>query len=231
VTPPATVHVVTPLNPPKRRSWPAIAASWLLVAAPLVSLGALTGPAFAFAAVRMRSRWVGLSAGIYVALAVTMATTAGAADGSPADATFGAALAVNTLGAATHALIIRGRVARGHEAPPPQPDPIVARAIAQRDRRRQARTILANDPQLALELGIGRPDLPRQYDDGGLVDVNHVPAELLAGLPGMTTQLAERIMAARGRPLGLSSVEDLVVYAGIPPDVVEPLRDLLVFRP
>ena len=38
---------------------------------------------------------------------------------------------------------------------------------------------------LAQELKIGRPDLPRDYDDGGLVDVNHVPAAILAARLGL----------------------------------------------
>jgi hypothetical protein len=37
---------------------------------------------------------------------------------------------------------------------------------------------------MAWELRIGRPDLPRVYDDGGLIDVNHVPPQVLATLPG-----------------------------------------------
>ena len=46
--------------------------------------------------------------------------------------------------------------------------------------RREARRLQQDNPVLAQELKIGRPDLPRGYDDGGLVDVNHVPAAILA---------------------------------------------------
>jgi len=55
--------------------------------------------------------------------------------------------------------------------PPTLHDPALAAAIACRQRRQQARQLLANDPGLARELRIGRPDLPRDYDDGGLVAV------------------------------------------------------------
>lgn len=219
------------MNPPQRQGREATVPSWLLVAAPLVSLGGLTGPAFALAAIRLRSWWVAVSAGVYTAGAVVLCATAGAERGSLSRTVFGVALGVNMLIAATHALLIRARVARGPERPPPPPDPIVAQAIARRDRRHQARALLNSDPQLASDLRIGRPDLPRQYDDGGLIDVNHVPVAVLAELPGMTPELAERIVAARDRPLGLSGVEDLVVYADVPSDLVEPLRDALVFRP
>ena len=48
---------------------------------------------------------------------------------------------------------------------------------------------------LARELRIGRPDLPRQYDDGGLVDVNNVPVGVLAELEA---QLRIRILHGAG---------------------------------
>jgi hypothetical protein len=37
----------------------------------------------------------------------------------------------------------------------------------------------APGPVLARELRIGRPDVPRQFDDGGLVDLNHAPVPVL----------------------------------------------------
>ena len=49
-----------------------------------------------------------------------------------------------------------------------------------------ARRLQQDNPVLAQELKIGRPDLPRGYDDGGLVDVNHVPAAILASHLGLT---------------------------------------------
>jgi hypothetical protein len=44
---------------------------------------------------------------------------------------------------------------------------------------------------LAAELRIGRPDLPRHFDDGGLIDVNTVPAQVLSRLPGLRPEEAE----------------------------------------
>jgi hypothetical protein len=43
-------------------------------------------------------------------------------------------------------------------------------------RRRQARELAKRNPVLARDLNIGRPDVPHDYNDGGLVDVNQVPA-------------------------------------------------------
>jgi hypothetical protein len=44
-------------------------------------------------------------------------------------------------------------------------------ARARMDRRRQARELAERNPVLARDLKIGRPDVPHDYDDGGLVDV------------------------------------------------------------
>jgi len=57
---------------------------------------------------------------------------------------------------------------------------VLAAAQERLARRAQARALLASDPALAGELVIGRPDRHRQYDDGGLVDVNNVPTAVLA---------------------------------------------------
>jgi hypothetical protein len=51
--------------------------------------------------------------------------------------------------------------------------------------RREARKLCQDSPVLAQELTIGRPDPPRDYDDGGLVDVNRVPAAVLASRLGL----------------------------------------------
>jgi hypothetical protein len=39
-----------------------------------------------------------------------------------------------------------------------------------------ARLLAVTDPARARQMGIGRTELTRYYKDGGLVDVNHVPA-------------------------------------------------------
>jgi len=68
-----------------------------------------------------------------------------------------------------------------------------------RDRtlREQARHFAAFDPARARQLGVGRPDIVRSFDDGGLVDLNHVPGHVLARLPGVTPEQAHRIVIGR----------------------------------
>jgi hypothetical protein len=108
----------------------------------------------------------------------------------------------------------------------------VAAAQDRLAKRVRARELLAANPALAVELRIGRPDLTRQYEDGGLIDVNHVPAATLAAELGLPAEVAQQIVAARTRPGGLSSPDELVVYcAGMTLDGLNMIRDRLIFLP
>ena len=82
---------------------------------------------------------------------------------------------------------------------------------------------------LAQELKIGRPDLPRDYDDGGLVDVNHLPAVVLASRLGLAPAEVTAVTAARDQIGRFSSIDELSAYANLPPDRLDGLRDWLLF--
>ncbi|MGH3814136.1 MAG: hypothetical protein ACRDUV_17085, partial [Pseudonocardiaceae bacterium] len=111
-------------------------------------------------------------------------------------------------------------------------DPAVLAAQQRLARREEARALLAGNPVLAAELRIGRPDLGRQYDDGGLVDVNHVPAEVITRELGIPRPVAEQIVAQRTRVGGFHSADDLVVYCeAVTPHQVAVVRDRLLFTP
>jgi DNA uptake protein ComE-like DNA-binding protein len=101
------------------------------------------------------------------------------------------------------------------------------RRIAERQR---ARELARANPALALEMGIGRPDLD-DAASGWVIDVNHVPEGVLRRLPGVTEELAARIAAARAQNGGFASVEDMGAAADLPPEVVEAARPLAVFLP
>ncbi|MEV4480921.1 BTAD domain-containing putative transcriptional regulator [Micromonospora coxensis] len=100
-----------------------------------------------------------------------------------------------------------------------------------RVRREQARHLLHHHPAARYELRIGRPDLPRVFDDGGLVDVNAVSDQVLAGLPGLTPDQCRHIVTDRLLRGPYSSVEELAGRCLLPPAVTEHLRDVLVFLP
>jgi hypothetical protein len=100
-----------------------------------------------------------------------------------------------------------------------------------RVKREHAREIAASRPWMARQLHIGRPDLPRVFDDGGLVSVNDVPEWVLAQLPGVTPEQARRIVSDRFTGGALTSVDDLVSRRLLPATSVRTLRDVLIVVP
>jgi DNA uptake protein ComE-like DNA-binding protein len=96
--------------------------------------------------------------------------------------------------------------------------------------REKALELAREDPQLALEAGVGRPDLRGAYD-GGLVDLNHAPVGVITCLPTFDKKLAGRVVTARARVGGFSSLEDLGTVLDLPGDQVEDLRHHVVFLP
>jgi hypothetical protein len=112
-------------------------------------------------------------------------------------------------------------------------DPALAAAQWRAARRQEARQLQTTQPAMANELMIGRPDLPgRQYDDGGLVDVNHVAADWLVRYLTIDRDLADRIVQARDRHNGFATAEELIVYCeGLTPAKLDLFRDRLIFVP
>jgi hypothetical protein len=83
-----------------------------------------------------------------------------------------------------------------------------------------------SDPSLARELGVGRPDLRRGFDDGGLVDLNSAPAAVIAQVCGIDPQQAETIVAARqGRGGTYFNLGELFVDVPLPLYVQQLLTD------
>lgn len=210
-----------------------IAASVIWALLPLLTLGIATTLVFVYPALRLRKavHWAVVVG--YLALTVMAFATTDSTSGA-GKAIFGASIVVLWLGGTAHALAIRPRVLR---APPPAAlppsrafDGAVATAAGRRELRAAARRT-ASDPVMAWELRIGRPDLPRGFDDGGLVDVNHVPPYVLAELPGMTPELVDRILVAREECGGFGSVEELSALAELPPHLTETLGEYTLFLP
>jgi DNA uptake protein ComE-like DNA-binding protein len=96
--------------------------------------------------------------------------------------------------------------------------------------RRRAAQLAREKPTLAREIGIGRPDLPNARA-AGLVDINNAPANVLATLPGVDDALATQIVETRAEVRGFSTVDDLGATLDLDPDLVDSLRDQVVFLP
>jgi DNA uptake protein ComE-like DNA-binding protein len=99
--------------------------------------------------------------------------------------------------------------------------------LADRDR---ARALVRRDPALATEVGVGRPDRHGAVALD-LVDVNNAPVTALLTLPGVDGELATRIAETRAAVGGFTSVEDLGLALDLPGNLVEALRERVVFLP
>jgi hypothetical protein len=108
-------------------------------------------------------------------------------------------------------------------------DPLVDQVKQARARRETARALQADDPAMARELGIGRPDLGRGYDDGGLVDINSASASVIGLVCGLDASLAQEIVDARTRRGGVFySLGEVLIDVAVPPSAEAELRDRVV---
>ncbi|MFA1539134.1 ComEA family DNA-binding protein [Actinomadura monticuli] len=206
----------------------ALSVTW--AALPFLTLGYATPFTFAAAALWRRSLHLMVSTAAYLgvfALAMFLLPDIGKDDGT--ERTVGVLLFVLAVVGCGHAFLIRRRVFDPHGLSAVDNEAVVERVKRRRLLREKARELAAADPGLAKELRIGRPDLPRQYNDGGLVDVNHAPAEALTLLPGVTPELAAKIERVRGEAGGFMSAEELSAVAGLPPSLTGDLADYAVF--
>jgi DNA uptake protein ComE-like DNA-binding protein len=152
-----------------------------------LSLGAFIY--FVYAALRHHRRWLFLAAAGYLAL-FGFGVFLMELDPTPIDSPESS----TAEGFGTLVFVVNGIVAAVHGT-------VVAMHSTNTTRdwflREQARQFAATDPAQAVYFGIGRPDLNRSYDDGGLIDINNVPAAELARSARLDMQVAQRIVADR----------------------------------
>jgi hypothetical protein len=112
-------------------------------------------------------------------------------------------------------------------------DPVIDAARRRAARREQLRELVFTDPGLAVELRIGRPDLPRAgFDDAGLVDVNHVPVSGLVRELGLTLTQAADIGRVREERGGFSTAGEIVLYCpAVTADRYALIADRLITTP
>lgn len=197
---------------------------------PIWSLSLLAfAPFLRIALARRRARdWVVFAGYLAAVIAVVVLMSIAGPNDDPVSVTAGG-LAILLMGVAGVHAFVEFRpgpdVASGSSA-----SQLALTAARDRMHRRQhARALAQDNPALARELGIGRPDVPHDYDDGGLADVNHLPGDVLASCLGLTASESAAIVTARDQLGRFSSPEELSVYAQLPPDRVEALRDWMLF--
>ncbi|MFI0352492.1 ComEA family DNA-binding protein [Actinomadura sp. 9N407] len=201
---------------------------WAFV--PFLSFGFGTPFSFLYAALRRQSWNLGATAtgyGVATGSAMVMA-----ASGDPVLAALSAIMFLMLwVSGSVHAFAVRPSIFPRAAPQNQRNEHAIKLAKYRRILREDARTLAGEDPALAHELRIGRPDLPRGYDDGGLIDVNHAPPETLALLPGLEETLVERIVRHREEHGGFFSAEELAVDVDLPPALLPQLSEYAIFLP
>ncbi len=206
---------------------------FVLAAVPICTLGIGSCVPFAHAAFRWRWPRAGVTAGIYLVLTSVALVMCGLTEtGDTAGVIGGAVLVSSGLIATGHWWALTDSVIEEFSRSPVGTsfgDPAVQKARERVERRAQARNILTDDPQLARELKIGRTDLTREFDDGGLVDVNRVGAAALARALELSEPTAALIIEKREAVGGFISYEEFCVALDELPERFDDVADLMVF--
>ena len=100
--------------------------------------------------------------------------------------------------------------------------------VEDRARRDLARQFASVNPPGARQAGIGRPDLLRPFDDGGLIDLNHAALREIARLPGVTPHDAHRIVVDRHETGPYASPDDLLRRGLLPAKTFRRLAPWLI---
>lgn len=222
--PPRPMGVPAPTVPVPRTHrrpwWPRAIA----IAVPLVTFGLASWAVIGFVAARRRSRALSAAAAGYFGLVVVfaLASSGDASADSPQESVAVLALLTAMVGGAAHAAWLaldpdHVRNRRSGDAGP----------LERRIRREQALTLVRHHPAIARELRVGRPDLLRVFDDGGLIDINDVPEHIFAALPGVSPLQAHQIVVRRQARGGFDSVDDLIAEGLLPVPLVHAHRDVL----
>ncbi len=193
----------------------------------LFPFGMATWAVFAHAGRRARNaRWklYAVLYGVAQYAALIFASIHDAPDGD--DSFAGMLILVPWVLGIGHALYMRPEYLRRRDRQPSA----IEQARERLQTREEAMRIAREEPALALELGVGRPDRPGAMH-AGLVDVNGAPLEVLERLPGLGRAEAETIVKTREELGGFSTLEDLGMTLDLPGDVVEDLRGKTVFLP
>jgi DNA uptake protein ComE-like DNA-binding protein len=201
---------------------------WLWGLAVAVTFG-FAGPfLFGYAAAKTRRRAWAVFAALYAVLAFggVALIEIGADDTAPRE--IGSLmLLLGWIVGPIHVFLMRREYERMLNTPRMK---AIARARAQVAERAEARRLVASEPEVALQLGVGRPDV-HGARAMGVVDVNRAGAGALAELPGVDRALAGEIVRARDDIDGFGSLEELGMVLHLDGNLVEDLEPYVVFIP
>jgi DNA uptake protein ComE-like DNA-binding protein len=180
-----------------------------------------------YAGVRAR-RWSWILLGLVCCAVVIGGFVKNGTGGHPgSDDIAGMLIIIGWVGAVAASFTIRPAYERQMSSPLLEATENARERLSQ---RRRALALAHENPALAQEMGIGRPD-KRGAADAGLVDVNNASVAALEKLPAIDDQLATRIAEVRAQIGGFSSLEDLGAALDLDGDLVEKLREKVVCLP
>lgn len=213
-------------NLPSRRNVPSQRSRWPFISLIPIGLGAWA-PIYAGVKAR-RPVWIlfgALWSAIVIAGFVANAVSKSGSSGNNDFAGF--VLILGWVGAVATSFAIRSAYERQMSSELERATEAAEQRLADRQR---ALEMARRNPQLAHEIGIGRPDRPGAAD-AGLVDVNNAGVTALLKLPRVDGDLATQIVETRERVGGFSSLEDCGVTLDLDGGIVEGLRGKVVFLP
>jgi DNA uptake protein ComE-like DNA-binding protein len=201
--------------------------TWLFPIGVMLSIGAAAPVLFGIAGAQTRQRSWLYAAAVYALLSWGGFIIVAATPLDSAISDVGAAMFLIAWAAATaHAFVIRGDYQRRLAG---VQNPLEAARSAV-EARKEAQRLVLEEPDVARELGIGRPDVEGARTMG-VIDVNQVPANVLATLPGIDNHLAAEIVRAREEIDGFKSLEDMGGVLDLDGNTVEDIRPYVVFVP
>ena len=217
--------------PPRGAGGGSSKSGWLMVVLPLVTCGlaAWVPPVWAAHQRRhdreFRNKMVALAAGLAVAFvvaAILIGTAPVDASGTPTGvgSNVGTAIVLLTIAAGLVVAILYRN--------PREVLPGTETSLARRDSREQYRRLVQTDRPLALSMFVGRPDVARDYDDGGLLDLNSLSAEALAVHGGLSREEAVQVVEVRTRLGRFSDFSEVTAYVDLPEPTAARLKDLAV---
>jgi DNA uptake protein ComE-like DNA-binding protein len=97
--------------------------------------------------------------------------------------------------------------------------------LARRELREQYRQLVERDRSLASSMMVGRPDVRRDYDDGGLLDLNSLSAEALRMYGPLSVEEATRLVEVRGQLGRFVDLNEVTAYVPLSESTIARLRE------
>lgn len=206
---------------------------WILI--PVLTFGLAAPVPAAHAALKLRRRGTTAAAMFVTSLTVTsyVLVSLHPRNHSSLSVTtgmflIGSAMAGAIIAAAYRQEVFPSPAQNPHLLPPLARDQSVIAAKSRTRRRLEAAQLAKREPSLAADLGIGRPDAHKDFDDGGLIDINHVSTATLISALSLAPELAEKVAKVRDRLGRFDGPDDLVTFGCLPEELVDSLRDRLI---